>query len=73
MFIKDKFNELNKKYSIIKEKGLLFNDLDDLIKDIEVIINKPKNKIENYFSVDEIKENYLSKKIKLISSLEVKQ
>ena len=70
LFIKDKFNELNKKYSIIKEKGLLFNELDDLVKNIEVIINKPKNRVDNYFSVDEIKENFLSKKRKLINEID---
>ena len=67
LFIKEKYNELNKKYSLIKEKGLLFSELEDLIKDIEVIINKPKNRVDNFFSVDEIKENFLSKKRKLIN------
>ena len=67
--IKNKFNEITQKYLEAKEKGLVFNELENVIKDIRTILNDSKSKIENYISEDEVKENYLSKKRKLIDSL----
>ena len=70
--IKNKFNEITQKYLEAKEKGLVFNELENVIKDIRTILNDSKSKIENYISEDEIEENYLSKKRKLIDSLSEK-
>jgi len=70
--IKNKFNEITQKYLEAKEKGLVFNELENVIKDIRTILNDSKSKIENYISEDEVKENYLSKKRKLIDSLSEK-
>ena len=70
--IKNKFNEINQKYLEAKERGLAFNELENVIKDIRTILNESKSKIENYISEDEVKENYLSKKRKLIDSLSEK-